>query len=196
VIREYCHGLGEYFVTFEDLSLSSLWTPLHSPSDERSWLDGVSIVVDWDRDTLDPDRGEPDRSHVTDTGDEPHEDDDLKEGEFEETLVTKSNGVNGHAEIAPLEGETATVAPQTTAENGDTHHGEEEPPMRSCELCQQANQLVQLCPKCKSHSYHPHCMPLSKLDLDLPADSWRCWHCICESTLSSCLHLSSLFPTH
>jgi hypothetical protein len=192
VVREYCRGLGEYFLTFDDLTFPPLWMNLHPPSEDQSWLEGVSLVVDWDQESSD--RSEP---HPP-PGDGDGGDGDQEEGshlkELEsETLVPKANGVNGKHlnDVTQPKDEVAS-----SVENGGPHPEREEVAVitRRCDLCHQADELVQSCPKCKSHSYHPLCMPLEKLGINLTsADSWRCWHCICESSLSPSLPLITPF---
>jgi hypothetical protein len=175
VVREFCPGLNEYFVVFEDSSLPPAWMALHDTN--NSLKDGIRVVIDWDRAVEEKYLSGDGQSPDGDSEDEDDPDVEISGNENGKHQPLDSNGMD---EITPTTNDEI-VSDFPPEELGTVNYHLVSPTVKVCELCGEGDENVKDCPHCRNHSCHPECMPLSKLDTKIN-ESWRCWHCICESS--------------
>lgn len=177
IVREFCPGLNEYFVIFEDASSPPHWITLHNTSNLLK--DDVQVVIDWDRESHPESLCGDDQSPCDFSDEDNDQDPDITmSNEFND----KHQTLDSNEIIDPI---TPTTNDETPSDSVPSEIGiglvvtETTKSTKMCELCGERDEYVQDCPECGNHSYHPACMPSNKVDTRIH-ESWRCWHCICE----------------
>jgi hypothetical protein len=179
IVREFCPGLNEYFVIFEESSLPPTWISLHDSN--HTLKDDVQVVIDWDR-TMQHASLPTEGQCPGDDSDEENEQ-EIEISKSNETFNDKHQPLNSDEivdEVTPTTNDE--IVSDSSPVGIEGHHLVVSEPTKStkrCELCGEGDEDVQDCPKCGNHSCHPACMPLSKLETQID-ECWRCWHCIGE----------------